>query len=189
MITLLDSDKRLKAPNATTTTLPYSQKPFGLPSNLYILGTMNTADRSIALMDVALRRRFHFEELMPSGQVIRRVLEEKGTPSSLVDLVTRVFDVLNRLIEVLYDRDHQIGHSYFLEILTASDLCEVWNKKILPLVQEYFYNDWDRLARLLGLESNGGFVRSLSDRDGYRELFNGRNVISAKSLFTTDPEE
>lgn len=189
-ITLLDPDKRLKAPNATMTTLPYSQKPFGLPSNLYILGTMNTADRSIALMDVALRRRFYFEELMPSGSVIRQVLKEKGTPSDLIDRVAQVFEVLNRRIEVLYDRDHQIGHSYFLDIVTESDLSVVWNEKILPLVQEYFYNDWDRLALLLGTESGGGFIRSLSSRDEYNGLFNGEDVEFPREIvFYNDPDD
>lgn len=158
LVTLLEPDKREGAPNEMSVTLPYSQDRFFLPSNLYVLGTMNTADRSIALVDVALRRRFDFEEMMPDSSVIRNQLtalldeesEEIDLTSDQIDLIVEVFQVLNRRVSYLLDRDHQIGHSYFLEVESMTDLHEVWYSRVLPLLQEYFYNDRRRLVRVLG---------------------------------------
>jgi len=158
LVTLLESDKRKGEQNEMSVTLPYSQDRFSLPSNLYVLGTMNTADRSIALVDVALRRRFDFEEIMPDASVIRNQLtalldeesEEIDLTSDQIDLIVEVFQVLNRRVSYLLDRDHQIGHSYFLEVESMTDLHEVWYSRVLPLLQEYFYNDRQRLVRVLG---------------------------------------
>lgn len=158
LITLLEPDKRKGASNEISVTLPYSQKSFSLPSNLYVLGTMNTADRSIALVDVALRRRFDFEEMLPDASVIRNRLtalldeqnEEIDLTSDQIDLIVEVFQVLNRRVSYLLDRDHQIGHSYFLEVESMKDLHEVWYSRVLPLLQEYFYNDRRRLVNVLG---------------------------------------
>ncbi len=141
LITLIEDDKRLGQPNALQVRLPYSGDVFGVPPNLFILGTMNTADRSIALLDLALRRRFSFIELMPRPSLLAGFSElDLGT------LLTR----LNERIVLLLDRDHQIGHSYFMKLEDPSHLHFAWYNRVLPLLQEYFYNDSERLHAVLG---------------------------------------
>jgi MoxR-like ATPase len=152
LITLLEDDKRAEGANPLTVTLPYSGKDFSVPANLYIIGTMNTADRSIALLDVALRRRFAFVELMPQPELLDDCqVESAESVVPLGDLLRS----LNRGIRKYLDRDHQIGHSYFLTVAQAAEekraevLEFVWNNKIVPLLEEYFYSQRDRLAELL----------------------------------------
>lgn len=152
LITLLEDDKRTEGANPLTVTLPYSGKDFSVPANLYIIGTMNTADRSIALLDVALRRRFAFVELMPQPELLDDCQVESA--ESVVPL-GGLLRSLNRGIRKYLDRDHQIGHSYFLTVKKATqekrvDVLEfVWNNMIIPLLEEYFYSQRDRLAELL----------------------------------------
>jgi 5-methylcytosine-specific restriction protein B len=110
-----------------------------------VIGTMNTADRSIALIDIALRRRFSFEELMPESQV----LVEEGCSTIEVDgetiNIAKMLDAMNDRVEFLYDRDHCLGHSYLLEIDTFDQLVTAFKDKIIPLLQEYFYGDWEKI--------------------------------------------
>ncbi len=141
LITLLEPNKRLGAAHEQWLTLPYSQERFGVPANLYVVGTMNTTDRSIALLDLALRRRFAFREVRPDLTLL--------SPTDGVDLGA-LLRVMNERIEVLYDRDHQIGHAYLLGIMTVTDLCDVFRAQIIPLLQEYFYDDWRKIQRVLG---------------------------------------
>ena len=151
LITLLEPDKRLGA--RAELKLPLSYSPthrFAVPPNLHVLGTMNTADRSIALMDVALRRRFTFEELMPTVGVIRDILRKRVPDKPLIDLVTDLFDTLNSRIRFLYDRDHQLGHSYFLDVGSLEDLRQVFVDRVIPLLIEYFYGAWDKICMVLG---------------------------------------
>lgn len=171
LITLLEPDKRLGQANELQVTLPYSGESFGVPSNVYVIGTMNTADRSIAFLDVALRRRFKFQEMMPDLGLIRQLVGENGVIDD-VD-VGDLLEIINNRIELLYDRDHQIGHSFFLSVNSLHDLRHVFVDKIIPLLQEYFYGDWGKVCQVLGCP--------VSDGQGARQV-NAHPLVVAESL-------
>lgn len=153
LITLLEPDKRARyskdgeLESGMELTLPYSKEPFGVPENLDVYATMNTADRSIVLMDTALRRRFDFKELMPDASLIKGS-SGNGTiddgQDDHIDL-RKLLEAINKRIQFLRDRDHVIGHSYFMEVKSFEDLQRVFSFKILPLLQEYFYEDWRKI--------------------------------------------
>ena len=147
LITLIEEDKRIGKEHQMTVTLPYSREPFGVPNNLYIIGTMNTADRSIALLDTALRRRFDFEEMMPKPELLR------GKDIEGVDL-EQLLTKINDRIKNEYDRDHQIGHSYLMGVKNKEQLERAYKNRILPLLNEYFYNDIDSIAKILNCKPN-----------------------------------
>ena len=149
LITLIESTKRAGMPEAASAILPYSGDEFSVPSNVYILGTMNTADRSIALMDTALRRRFQFVEMMPDSDVLRKIHADK-----VEDLdVAAMLDKINERIEYLYDREHTIGHAFFTDLkddATLEKLQSIFEKSVIPLLQEYFYEDYQKIQLVLG---------------------------------------
>lgn len=153
LITLIEEDKRIGKDEALEVTLPYSKDTFGVPDNLYIIGTMNTADRSVEALDAALRRRFSFEEMPPVPELIatKGKLKEVNGVLEGIDLVD-LLRVINKRIEKLLDKDHQIGHSYFMSVTNTKDLKAAFQNKIIPLLQEYFFGDYGKIGLVLGEE-------------------------------------
>ena len=166
LITLIEEDKR----EEISVTLPYSQEEFTVPRNVYIIGTMNTADRSIALLDTALRRRFEFIEMMPRPELLPENIEGVN--------VQKLLEELNRRIELYYDRDHLIGHAYFIKCKTLADLSKVFMNKIIPLLQEYFFEDYETIYKVLG----GKFInREALGNEKYHYIINKAAFNDAES--------
>ena len=150
LITLIEDSKRNGKEEAMSVTLPYSQEEFSVPKNVYILGTMNTADRSIALMDTALRRRFEFIEMMPKEALLTDIVIDNVN-------VKEMLETMNRRIEALYDREHTLGHAFFIPLqnekkATIDQLASIFKNKIIPLLQEYFYEDYEKIMLVLGID-------------------------------------
>jgi len=182
LITLLEADKRLGAENELVTKLPTSEDQFGVPGNVYIVATMNTADRSIALLDVALRRRFGFIEMNPDFNI----LDEEHLNKNKEELIKNgVYELLMKSKEAILKinqeicndssigRDKQIGHSFLFKVKTLLNLCLVWKHEILPLLEEYCYSDYAKINRMLfNKESDTGWI---SEAEGIKEI-NTKNM-------------
>jgi len=151
LITLIEKDKRAGCDEELEVTLPYSKEPFKVPSNVYLIGTMNTADRSIEALDTALRRRFSFKEFPPKPELIKT----EGASSKVAGLVGEVdleilLNTINTRIEKLIDKDHRIGHSYFLKVDNKEKLVHAFKNEIIPLLEEYFFGDYGKIGLVLG---------------------------------------
>lgn len=177
LITLLEEDKRAGAPDARSAILPYSKlndgKPFSVPKNLYVIGTMNTADKSLTQLDLALRRRFSFKEMLPRPDLLEGI--------TVYDInIAELLATLNARIEVLLGTEHQIGHSYFMPLNCCANeaekenkLAEIFQQKITPLLQEYFYDDLERIQWVLygkNLVTHSGLIINADQVDKYKNL-------------------
>ena len=173
LITLLEPSKRIGSKEELSVTLPYGKENLGVPKNLYIIGTMNTADRSIALLDTALRRRFEFIEMMPDFTLLNKDCEGMD----LQELLQK----MNARIEFLLDREHTIGHSFFMEIQSINELKGVFTKKIIPLLQEYFYEDYAKIDAVL----NGNGMIEIQKNSNFSELFDNKfsNLDTEKVIY------
>ncbi|MBL7881967.1 MAG: AAA family ATPase, partial [Chryseobacterium gambrini] len=178
LITLIEESKRIGNEEELKVTLPYSKKEFGVPSNLYIIGTMNTADRSIEALDTALRRRFSFVEMMPDLKVVE---EKQFSDFPRVEVMQKI----NQRIELLLDKNYTLGHSYFLKDNFRSS----FKNEIIPLLQEYFYNDCGKIGLILGK----GFVRekeiSKANQHNVFADFDTRNEIEIIKSYELIPFE
>ena len=182
LITLIEEDKRLGGGNEIIATLPYSGKKFGVPPNLDIIGTMNTADRSIALLDTALRRRFEFREMVPRYDILSVDIET-------ID-IGKMLEKINERIEVLYDGDHLIGHAYFINVRSFKDLCQTFSNKIIPLLQEYFYDDWAKIQLVLADNQASQKIQFFQPKNGdLKKLFiNGYEDIKEVKTYHVNPK-
>ena len=181
LITLVEETKRAGAPEAMEATLPYSGELFSVPNNVYLLGTMNTADRSIALMDTALRRRFEFVEMMPNSEV----LDSLGVGTIAVGddelNIAKMLDVINERIEYLFDREHTIGHAFFTKLAndpSIDTLASIFEKNVIPLLQEYFYEDYEKIQLVLGdNEKEDEYKFILDKKVEIKQIFKGNPDI------------
>lgn len=184
LITLLEEDKRSGQAEEIEVILPYSKEPFKVPSNLYIIGTMNTADRSVEALDTALRRRFSFTEVAPNSEL----LKDKNVEE--IELKT-LLQTINDRIELLIDKDHKIGHSYFLNIETLEDLKQTFKNKVIPLLEEYFFGDYGKIGLVLG----DGFIKLKDDEDkisfakNFTEKYEDAENLREKAVYTFTDED
>ncbi|TKX31043.1 McrB family protein [Campylobacter aviculae] len=178
LITLIEPSKRIGAEEELRVTLPYSGEKFGVPENIYIIGTMNTADRSITSLDTALRRRFEFVEMMPDPKELEN-LEYKD-----VDL-SKLLTAINTRIECLLDREKTIGHAFFIGVKNLENLKSVFQNKIIPLLQEYFYDDYALINAVL---NNNGMVKKVENKENdYLNSIKKLETYNEKTIYNINP--
>ncbi|MGM7702246.1 AAA family ATPase [Pseudalkalibacillus sp. Hm43] len=195
LISLIELDKREEMPNELKVLLPYSKKPFGVPKNVSIYGTMNSADRSIALIDVALRRRFDFIPMKSDTNVLETALREKGIDPTnigginLIELLT----VINKRIHVLLDENFEIGHAYFTSISSFNDISDVIVNKVIPLLEEYFFDDLEKIQLIFSdldedgeLKANAVYKHTMLDIEDLFEYQGDFNLENKKDYFVSD---
>jgi len=189
LITLVEVDKREGAKYPVAVTLPYSAETFSVPSNVDVIGTMNTADRSLALVDTALRRRFEFIESMPKPSILAGTIVSHND----VDIdIEQLLTMLNKRIEALYDRDHTVGHAYFTRIKDLKDadrfneLRTVFRNKIIPLLEEYFFEDWQKIRLVLGdnqkAKQDHQFVHEIGREEDLLALFGREHELDQYAI-------
>ena len=182
LITLIEPSKRIGEEEELKVRLPYSREEFGVPSNLYIIGTMNTADRSLTGLDIALRRRFHFRYMPPRPDL----LEGKMLANSGVS-VGRVLAIMNQRIEALLDKDHCIGHAPFMHLpdgeVPVEELAAVFKGTIIPLLEEYFFEDWEKIRLVLNDHRKDVRFRFILRQVVDAELFGPESDVSTKTLW------
>ncbi|EOH4319222.1 McrB family protein, partial [Campylobacter jejuni] len=217
LITLIEPSKRIGEKEELKVTLPYSGKEFGVPKNVYIIGTMNTADRSITSLDTALRRRFEFVEMMPNSDLLNNVfickdvenpnededyLGDDAKTEGYAEILQNILISINKRIEFLLDREKTIGHAFFMSeavkfnknnwikpdeyeedwyVLSISKLKKVFQNKIIPLLQEYFYNDYALINAVLN--DNGMIFEDKKDDKYLQKIKNLDSVNSERSIY------
>ncbi|EEV5543762.1 McrB family protein [Escherichia coli] len=195
LITLIEPSKRAGEPESLSVLLPYSSTPFSVPNNLYLIGTMNTADHSLTALDTALRRRFDFEAMLPDITVL------KDTVIKGIDL-PRLLQTLNDRIQVLYDREHMLGHAFFIPVVQAKEdealaferFKRIMRNKILPLLEEYFYNNWQKIRMVLADNQKEEapdlqFVREVKYQKKYADLFGDNGTDDLGTSFHLAAED
>tara|TARA_R110002126_G_scaffold55819_1_gene149596 strand:+ start:68 stop:814 length:747 start_codon:yes stop_codon:yes gene_type:complete len=184
LITLIEADKRAGENETISVTLPYSKTKFSVPNNLYIIGTMNTADRSIEALDTALRRRFTFIEIAPKPELFH------NKPIEDIN-IEMLLTTINSRIELLIDKDHKIGHSYFLNIDNLGDLKQVFKKSVIPLLEEYFFGDYGKIGLVLG----SSFIQLKDDQEkvtfakNFTEVYEDAENLREKAVYTFTNED
>lgn len=192
LITLIEPSKRFGGAEYVSVTLPYSGRPFSVPTNLDIYGSMNTADRSLALLDTALRRRFNFVAFYPDASTLEKIRVRDDNGDTGINLAA-MLEKINQRIEALYDRDHTIGHGYFLaecqgDTLQFSNLQKIFKEKIIPLLEEYFFEDNSKIALVLGdgTKMKASKLRFYNEKSSdFGKLFGTQIESSANDLKTT----
>jgi len=187
LITLIEKDKRAGNDEELSVILPYSKEEFKVPHNVYIIGTMNTADRSIEALDTALRRRFSFKQMLPNPNLIVTEGKLKDNDGFIDELdLSLILETINMRIEKLIDKDHLIGHSYFMGVESINDLKIVFRDKVIPLLEEYFFADYGKIGLVLG----NSFIKKIEENetefssfDGYDEVF--IDDLQSKAVYTT----
>ena len=187
LITLIEPDKRDPIDGSKPPlelTLAYSGEKFSVPANVDIIGTMNTADRSLALLDTALRRRFDFVPLLPDTRAVKDADDPHSAPLAGLVVTTangaidvrRMLERINERIEALYDRDHCIGHAYLTTLADVNDgeerfekLADIFRNRIVPLLEEYFFEDWRKIRLVLGDNQKPEAAQFISESDAHEQ--------------------
>lgn len=192
LISLIEVDKRKDMENELSATLPYSKEIFVVPRNLNIFGTMNSADRSVGTIDIALRRRFKFVPMNPDSKAISNELTLNHVNPHNVDGidVVKLFDTINSRIELLLDRNHLIGHAMFMSICNVSDVIRIIRDKIVPLLEEYFFNDLQKIQMVFNdldesgeLREDAIYMHSILSVDSYFTYIGDYLILDKKRYF------